>query len=76
MKTNWVRLTATSKLNIYLHLIPVIGFAWFAWRSWEIREGNTTETFTAGVFAGVASVLSLLLFYDMILCIKARYKGE
>ena len=65
---------ATSIFNITLHFIAAIGFAWFAWRSWIIREGNTTETFTAGVFAGVTGMLALLILIDAIACIKARIK--
>lgn len=57
-----LKLTATSKLNILLHTIPIIGFAYFA-----VLSGNT-------FFGGMTAVLSLLILVDMIACIKARLK--
>ena len=66
----------TSRLNIALHFLVAAAFLWFVYCAWEIREGPTNETFTAGVFAGSVGVLALLLLVDAFYCIEARRKGK
>ena len=60
-----MKLTATSKLNIALHIIPIAGFAYLAYLAF--RAGNS-------FIGGFMAACSLMVFIDFIACIKARIK--
>ena len=57
-----MKFTTTSKLNIFLHSIPIVIFGCFAYRG-----GNS-------FFSGFFACLALLILIDMVECIRARRK--